>query len=90
MSPRCPPNHGRRFVSVGIADTKRGFLRRSALAIPAAKMVIAVGELNRASAIATFRMDLRAARQQLVDDIELARHHGPMNGLIGSLVAGVQ
>src|SRR5262245_16049580 len=57
---------------------------------PAAKMVIAVREMNRTRAVLALRVDVRAARQQLIDDVDLSRHYCPMNRLIGSPVSGVQ
>ena len=57
---------------------------------PAAKVVIAVGELDRARAIGAPGVDVRAAGQQFVDDVDLPRHHRPVDGLIGPRVAGVQ
>ena len=57
---------------------------------PAAIVIVAVGELDRPRAILPSRVDVGATGEQLVDDVDLPRHHRPMNRLIGSSVAGMQ
>ena len=57
---------------------------------PAAKVVIAVAELNRPRAILSPGVDVRSARQQQVNHVELARHRRPVDRLIAAFIAGVQ
>ncbi len=57
---------------------------------PAAKEVVAVGQLDGMGAILTARVDVRAAAQQVVDDVDLPGHDRPVNRLTGSAVSGVQ
>ena len=56
---------------------------------PAAKAVVAIAELNRLRAIRPPRVDVRSARQQDVDHVELARHGRPVDRLIAAFIAGV-
>jgi hypothetical protein len=57
---------------------------------PAPEIVVAVRELDRPRPVAARRVDVRATRQQLVDDVELPRHRRPVDRLAGPQVAGVQ
>ena len=56
---------------------------------PAAKAVVAIGELNRLRAIRPPRVDVRAAPQQQVDHVELACHGRPVDRLVAAFIAGV-
>jgi hypothetical protein len=57
---------------------------------PASIGIVAVSELNRARTIPSSRIDVSAARKQLVDDGEPPRHRCPVNRLIASGIAGMQ
>src|SRR5688572_24822121 len=57
---------------------------------PTAEMVIAIGQLNGAGAVKTFGVDIGTASKERIDEIELASHRGPMNGLVTPRVPGVK
>src|SRR5262249_5750304 len=57
---------------------------------PATIEVIAVREVNRPRAVLPARVDVGTSGEQLVDEVDLPGHHGPMNRLIGARVSGVQ
>src|SRR5262245_19191966 len=57
---------------------------------PTAIVVVSIRELNWACLVLASRVEIGSAREQFVDQIELPGHHGPMNRLIGTLIADMQ
>src|SRR5580704_16366518 len=57
---------------------------------PTSIEIVAIRELNRPRAVAACGVDVRAACQQFVNDLDLPRHHGPMDWLIRSSITDVQ
>ncbi len=70
-----------------LAGRRGGILRDVA---PTAIVVVSIRELNRACPVLASGVDIGSTREQFVDQIELPGHHGPVDRLIGTLIAEVQ
>jgi hypothetical protein len=45
--------------------------------------------MDRPPTVAASGVEVRAAPEQFVDELQLAGHHGPVDGLVGALVTRV-
>jgi hypothetical protein len=55
---------------------------------PAAVVVVAVGEVDRAKAVRASRVDISAAVEEEIDEADVAGHHRPVNRQTAALVGG--
>ena len=84
---RCRHMPARDEMPVHLGGRRRDLGRHVS---PATVAVVSVGQLDRAGAVSAPGIDVGASSQQLIDDIDLTRHYGPMDRLVRRFVAGVK